>query len=62
MTANDYSTRTAVLLDTVHEHDHEHDHDHHHHDTNHHHHHLPHHHRHHVQPTVSFVVFSEDKK
>ncbi|CAF1523085.1 unnamed protein product [Rotaria sordida] len=30
MTTSDYSTRTAVLLDTVHEHDHEHDHDMHH--------------------------------
>ena len=27
MTTNDYPTRTAVLLDTVHEHDHEHEHD-----------------------------------
>jgi hypothetical protein len=27
MTTSDYSTRTAVLLDTVHEHDHEHEHD-----------------------------------
>ncbi|CAF1214514.1 unnamed protein product [Rotaria sp. Silwood1] len=30
MATSDYSTRTAVLLDTVHEHDHEHDHDMHH--------------------------------
>ncbi|CAF2518073.1 unnamed protein product [Rotaria sp. Silwood2] len=30
MTTSDYSTRTAVVLDTVHEHDHEHDHDMHH--------------------------------
>jgi hypothetical protein len=27
MTTSDYPTRTAVLLDTVHEHDHEHEHD-----------------------------------
>ena len=27
MTTSDYSTRTTVLLDTVHEHDHEHEHD-----------------------------------